>query len=422
MEIKENDVRPDPIGISSSSRSDKEPTKNENVATSVTNNVVVADRNMLKTTSSILLLGTQHSNKHLLKRSIINGDYTIEKTKNLKIVVDSKSREVLLQIAKPSIGNFLNIELQDFDKISLHYTKRGDQVIKLVDGPVFEAHNVHKFNDDIKKCIVLSQEGYNSIIVAFTADRVRECNLLLNILHDNFSVNRNNVFPMLIYENEYKFATKMIKEYNAILNEYQVRFIKYNIENHTKEMSTFFTLVNQITTTCTSHLLCKNKENFLQYGEWEEILKEIYLLLEKALIERISMQNEVEELLEHLKLLWSEFQGSNDDRHLINDSFDNERDKGETKGLGTTIIQTDTKQRLVLDSSLIEDIIHIMEILCLRNIYFDTEPMRKCKEMLMHSFQERYQRFHDWYVRTVIKDRDNLLNRNIMQKLSKGMN
>lgn len=349
--------------------------------------------------SSVLLIGTRNSNKDLLKRSLLQREYCLENTDNKKkTIVDLKTKKQLFEVGRNWKLVFNQIKLPDEEKIKLHYTKCDNQVIKIVDGPVYDANNISKFIEDMKASITLSVDGFSTIIVAFTPDRTKDCNSLINILHESFGFDVNKVIPVTIYENELKIGKEIETDYFTVESVCGERLLTYNIENHTEEVKSLISLVTQMKYNRNSQLLRIKNEQSQQLIELEEIFKNSCLLLDTVLDESQKLQGETKQLVDHLEKLWNKYQEC-----YLEDTDDK--------------LNANNKQILKMDTSIIEDGTHLIE--CFRNIYSVAEPMKRSKEILMPSLKKSYRNFHDWYVMSVIKDRENLLDGNLKMRLSK---
>ncbi|XP_059153672.1 uncharacterized protein LOC131939404 [Physella acuta] len=356
----------------------------------------IVDKIHLMTTSSVLLIGTRNSNKDLLKRSMLQREYCLEKTETKKTIVDLKTKKDLFEIGRNWKLVFNQIKLPDEEKIQLHFTKYDNHVIKLVDGPVYDTNNINTFIEDMKACITLSNEEFKAIIVAFTNDRANDCNSVIKILHDSFGFDVNNVISVIIYETELKIGKEIKTDYATVKSVCGERMLMYDIENHTEEVKSLISLVSQMEYNSNNQLLRIKTQRSLQYGESEKILQNICLLLETVLDESQNLHGKNKELVDHLENVWNKYH-----------EYYEKGDK----------LTADSNHTLKMDKSVIEDVTHLIE--CFRNIYSVAEPMRRSKEILMPSFKTSYQNFHDWYVMSVIKDKENLLDSNLKMRLSK---
>ncbi|XP_059153641.1 uncharacterized protein LOC131939372 [Physella acuta] len=365
-----------------------------------------ADINLYKISSSVLLLGTVNSNKELLKRSILQREYHIMKTDDKKSIVDTKDKNVILEVSKKVLRSLPQFSMPDKNKIQLHYTKCDDQVFKLVDGPVYDTNNINKFIEDMKSCLSLSQEGFNAIIVAFTLDRAKDCNSLINMLHSNFGINVNTLISVIIYENELKIGKGVEGDYAQVKSVCGDRLLRYNIENHIQEIKHLISCVSQMEFNWSSQPLCIKNERSLLYSEWEEILKDICLMLEMVLDNSQTLHDESKKCVDLLVMLWRKHQA------FAKQEIDTDDDDDQTK---KDEFNSNNKHTIKMGNSIIEDVTYVIE--CFRIIYSVSEPMRRCKEILIPSFKTSYQNFHDWYVMSVIKDKENLLDSNLKMKL-----
>ncbi|XP_059153668.1 uncharacterized protein LOC131939400 isoform X2 [Physella acuta] len=345
----------------------------------------IFDLSIYKVKSSILLIGTRNCNIELFKRSILQR----------KNYVTNENKDSLKR----------NPQKGDSAVLTLNYSERDNRIIKLVDGPVYGDIQLDYFIDHMKSCLCLSHMGYNAIFLAFTADTVREMNLLLTIVHDDFNIDMNYAFCIMIYSKECVIEKEVESEYINIKNITGERFLMYDINDPENGFDEFFARVEKIQDTCTSHLMANiDARLFKNNIELEEILKETCLFMGKLhhqLHENINTMENIEYRLQRIEELWNKLQKEIDNTYI---GFD---------AAGSVLSKT---QEMQMDKRIIEDITQLIE--CLRYIYFVPQPMKRSKQILLPDLENSYQSFHDWYVESVTMNKDDLLDKNLKIRLS----
>ncbi|XP_059153666.1 uncharacterized protein LOC131939399 [Physella acuta] len=168
---------------------------------------------------SILLVGTKESNKELYKRTLLQKSYAIEKQKSAKKkiwkVLDKETNEEIHETSQDEI------KLPDKNILHLHYFERCNIVFKLIDGPVYDDQDVDKFIEEMKSCLVLCREGYNTVVVVYTSDTKKDARSLVFMLHEDLGIDLNNVIVVKSIDAKYKkyVAPKEINIHATIIKE-----------------------------------------------------------------------------------------------------------------------------------------------------------------------------------------------------------
>lgn len=332
-----------------------------------------------KKTSSLLLIGTKNSNKALLKRCLIRGEYSVEETEDKKHFIDLKSQKKFLTVTRRRQENFPVLKLLDAEQYTVQFCDRKTSIIKLIDGPVYE-NDENNLIEVIHSCILLNLNSYNGVIVAFTADKVSQCMDVLKVLSDKFRCDLTRIFLFIIFEKELLIANEFQKDFKELENMFRERLLRFQIEDNINEIDKFFTLLEVTHSSYKTNLFTKNNENLVLYSQIEEILKYTSILLEIVMTEQ-AMPHNANQILQHVEQL----------------VYDINANRG-------------SSQRLQMDTSVLQDVTHICE--CLKNIYLVSEPMVRCKKLLIASLKDSYRNVHDCFVRSIIKDKDILLDSN----------